>query len=245
VIFAPNLHWRDFDLKSAIEKKMKLPVHVANAAIACLLAQLTFHQVEGNGDAVLITASEGLGAAIFLNGSIITGHDGMAGEIGHISIDPQGPECACGQRGCWEVFASCQAALRYFRKLQPDHRSVTFSELLSLAEAGNAHADAALTRQAREIGGGLRLIVAALSPEIVYIAGEMTSAWHRYRPTIDKTVRSTTMAGTPPAIVPIPDGDIARLRGAAALVFQRRPLIRPRAAAPWRRDSGRTFRTLQ
>jgi len=119
LLFAPNLHWRDFDLRGAIEKRMKLPVHVANAAIACLLAQLTFHHDEGNRDAVLITTSEGIGAGIFANGSFITGHDGMAGEFGHISIDPQGPECACGRRGCWEVFASCRAALRYFRELHP------------------------------------------------------------------------------------------------------------------------------
>jgi len=222
LLFAPNLHWRDFDLKAAIEKRMKQPVHVANAAIACLLAQLTFHHGEGNRDAVLITASEGVGAAIFANGSVITGHDGMAGEFGHISIDPEGPECACGRRGCWEVFASCRAALRYFRELQPQHRAVTFGELLNLAEEGNSHAGTALERQAREIGEGLRLVVAALSPAVVYIAGEVTSAWHRYRPTIEKTVKGVTIAGSPPAIVPIPDGDLARLRGAAALVFHRR-----------------------
>ena len=221
-LFAPNLHWRDFDLKSAIEKRMKLQVHVANAAIACLLAQLTFHHDEGNRDAVLITAAEGVGGAIFANGSIITGHDGMAGEFGHISIDPCGPECACGRRGCWEVFASCRAALRYFSELQPQHRSITFSELLNLAEEGNPQAGAALERQAREIGQGLRLVVAALSPAVIYIAGEVTSAWHRYRPTIEKAVRTVTIAGTPPVVMPIPDGDLARLRGAAALVFQRR-----------------------
>jgi predicted NBD/HSP70 family sugar kinase len=221
-LFAPNLHWRDFDLKSAIEKRMKLPVQVANAAIACLLAQLTFHHDEGNRDAVLITAAEGVGGAIFANGSIITGHDGMAGEFGHISIDPDGPECACGRRGCWEVFASCRAALRYFSELQPQHRRITFSELLNLAEEGNPQAGAALERQAREIGQGLRLVVAALSPAVIYIAGEVTSAWHRYRPTIEKAVRTITIAGTPPVVAPIPDGDLARLRGAAALVFQRR-----------------------
>jgi predicted NBD/HSP70 family sugar kinase len=221
-IFAPNLHWRDFDLKGAIEKRMKLSAHVANAAIACLLAQLTFHHDEGNRDAVLITTAEGVGGAIFANGSIITGHDGMAGEFGHISMDPRGPECACGQRGCWEVFASTRAALRYFRELQPQHRPVTFGELLNLAEEGNPHAGTALERQAREIGQGLRLVVAALSPAVVYIAGEVTSAWHRYRPTIEKAVRTVTIAGSPPALVPIPDGDLARLRGAAALVFQRR-----------------------
>lgn len=222
LLFAPNLHWRDFDLRGAIEKRMKLPVHVANAAIACLLAQLTFHRDDGNRDAVLITTSEGVGAAIFANGSVITGHDGMAGEFGHISIDPEGPECACGRRGCWEVFASCRAALRYYKELQPQHRPVSFGELLNLAEEGNVHAGTALERQAREIGQGLRLIVAALSPAVVYIAGEVTSAWHRFRPTIEKAVRGITIAGNPPAIVPIPDGDLARLRGAAALVFQRR-----------------------
>ncbi|HEV7138188.1 MAG TPA: ROK family transcriptional regulator [Steroidobacteraceae bacterium] len=221
-LFLPNLHWRDFDLKAAIERRMKLPTHLANAAIACLLAQLTFHHDEGNRDAVLITTAEGVGAAIFANGSIITGHDGMAGEFGHISIDPDGPECACGRRGCWELFASCRAALRYFRELQPQHKTITFSELLNLAEEGNAHAGTALERQAKEIGLGLRLVVAALSPAVVYIAGEITSAWHRYRPTIEKAVRTVTIAGTPPAVVPIPDGDLARLRGAAALVFQRR-----------------------
>jgi predicted NBD/HSP70 family sugar kinase len=221
-LFAPNLYWRDFDLKGAIEKRMKLQVHLANAALACLLAQLTFHRDEGNRDAVLVSTSEGVGAAIFANGSIITGHDGMAGEFGHISIDPGGPQCACGRRGCWEVFASCDAALRYFKELQPQHRPVTFGELLNLAEEGNAHAGTALERQAREIGQGLRLIVAALSPAVIYIAGEVTSAWHRYRPTIEKAVRTVTIAGSPPAVVPIPDGDLARLRGAAALVFQRR-----------------------
>lgn len=221
-LFAPNLQWRDFDLKGAIEKRVKLQVHVANAAIACLLAQLTFHHDEGNRDAVLITTSEGVGAAIFANGSIITGHDGMAGEFGHISIDPEGPECACGRRGCWETFASCRAALRYFKELQPQYRPVTFGELLNMAEEGNAHAGRALDRQAREIGQGLRLVVAALSPAVVYVAGEITSAWHRYRPTIEKAVRTITIAGTPPAVIPIPDGDLARLRGAAALVFQRR-----------------------
>jgi predicted NBD/HSP70 family sugar kinase len=222
LLFAPNLQWGGFDLRSAIEKRMKLPVHVANAAIACLLAQLTFHRDTGNRDAVLITTSEGVGAAIFANGSVITGHDGMAGEFGHISIDPQGPECACGRRGCWEVFASCRAALRYFRELQSQDRAVTFAELLNLAEEGNRHAGSALERQAREIGQGLRIIVASLSPAVVYIAGEVTSAWHRYRPVIEKAVKGITIAGSPPAIVPIPDGDLARLRGAAALVFQQR-----------------------
>jgi predicted NBD/HSP70 family sugar kinase len=222
ILFAPNLRWRDFDLKGLVEKRTRLPVHIANAAIACLLAELTFNHTEGNRDAVLVTTSEGIGGGIFINGSIVTGHDGMAGEFGHISIDPAGPECACGRRGCWEVFASCRAAVRYFRELQPRFREVTFSELLNLAEDGNSHASQALEKQAYQIGHGLRLIIAALSPSVIYIAGDVTSAWHRYGPVLDEAVKELTIAGTPPQVVPARDGDIARLRGAAALVFQAR-----------------------
>jgi predicted NBD/HSP70 family sugar kinase len=220
ILFAPNLRWRDFDLKGLVEKRTRLPVHIA--AIACLLAELTFNHTEGNRDAVLVTTSEGIGGGIFINGSIVTGHDGMAGEFGHISIDPAGPECACGRRGCWEVFASCRAAVRYFRELQPRFREVTFSELLNLAEDGNSHASQALEKQAYQIGHGLRLIIAALSPSVIYIAGDVTSAWHRYGPVLDEAVKELTIAGTPPQVVPARDGDIARLRGAAALVFQAR-----------------------
>lgn len=222
ILFAPNLRWGDFDLKGPVEKRTRLPVHIANAAIACLLAELTFNHTDGNRDAVLVTSSEGIGGGIFVNGSIVTGHDGMAGEFGHISIDPEGPECACGRRGCWEVFASCRAAVRYFKELQPRSREITFSELLSLAEDGNSHAAQALEKQAYQIGYGLRLVIAALSPSVIYIAGDVTSAWHRYGPVIDKAVKELTIAGTPPQVVPARDGDIARLRGAAALVFQAR-----------------------
>ncbi|MGH8260848.1 MAG: ROK family protein, partial [Steroidobacteraceae bacterium] len=222
LLFAPNLHWRDFDLKGTIERRMKRPVHVANAAIACLLAELTYRHAGGSRDAVLVTVAEGVGAGIFANGSVITGHDGMAGEFGHVSIDPDGPRCACGRRGCWEVFASCRAALRYFRQLQPQTRPATFGELLRLAEEGNAQATQALERQAQQIGQGLRLIIAALSPSIIYIAGDVTSAWHRYGPILDKAARDLTIAGVPPRVAPMCDGDLARLRGAAALVFQRR-----------------------
>jgi len=222
VLFAPNLRWRDFDLKGVVEKRTRLPVHIANAAIACLLAELTFNHTDGNRDAVLVTTSEGIGGGIFVNGSIVTGHDGMAGEFGHISIDPQGPECACGRRGCWEVFASCRAAVRYFRELQPRFREITFGELLNLAEDGNSHATQAVEKQALQIGHGLRLIIAALSPSVIYIAGDVTSAWHRYGPVLEKAVKELTIAGTPPQVVPARDGDIARLRGAAALVFQAR-----------------------
>lgn len=220
--FAPNLHWPDYDLKSDIEAKMGLPVKVENAATACLLAELTFGNMNGIRDIVLVTVSEGVGTGIFANGQLIAGHYGMAGEFGHVPLDPNGPLCGCGQRGCWETFASCRAALRYYEELQPEARPVTFHELLNLAEEGNKSAEQALAKQATFLGKGLRLIIAGLSPSLILIAGDVTSAWHRFGPIIEQEAKALTLAGTAPRILPTHEGEIARLRGAAALVFQRR-----------------------
>lgn len=220
--FAPNLKWPDFDLKKEIEKKMGLPVEMENAASACLLAELTFSRMDGVRDAVLVTVSEGVGTGVFANGQLIAGNHGMAGEFGHIQVDPAGPRCACGQKGCWETFASCRAAIRFYRELQPKGRTVTFHELLNMAEEGDAAAAEALTKQATWIGRGLRMVIAALSPSTILIAGDVTSAWHRFGPVIEKEVAELTLAGKPPLIRPTHESEIARLRGAAALVFQRR-----------------------
>lgn len=220
--FAPNLRWPDFDLKKVIEAKMGLPVKMENAATASLLAELTFARIDGTRDAVLVTISEGVGTGVFANGQLITGSHGMAGEFGHIIVDPSGPRCACGQNGCWETFASCSAALRYFQELQPKARAITFQEILTLAEEGNLAAAQALEKQATWIGRGLRMIIAALSPSTILITGEVSPAWHRFGPVIEKEAAALMLAGSPPVIRPGHEGEVARLRGAAALVFQRR-----------------------
>lgn len=228
LIFAPNLQWSDqwsgFDLKRVIESKLSFPVTMENAATACLLAELTFARMDGIRDAVLVTVSEGVGAGIFANGHLISGHHGMAGEFGHISMDPTGPRCACGQNGCWEMFASCQAVLRYYYEFQPEAEPVTFLELLNLAEEGDLSATKAIEKQAGWIGRGLRTIVAGLSPRTILIAGEVVNAWHRYGPVIEKVLLEAPLAGSPPQIRPTLEGEVARLLGAAALVFQRGPL---------------------
>ena len=222
LIFAPNLHWPNFDLKKVIEETMGMPVKMENAATASLLAELTFRRIDGIHDIVMVTVSEGVGTGIFANGRLISGYRGMAGEFGHVSLDPSGLVCSCGRRGCWETFASCQAGLRYYKELQPQSRTITFPELLNLAEEGDQHAAEALAKQALYIGRGLQLIVAALSPRLILIAGDIMSAWHRFGPVIEKEAKQHVLGGALPQILPTHEGEIARLRGAAALVFQRR-----------------------
>jgi predicted NBD/HSP70 family sugar kinase len=214
------LRWPEFDLKGAIETELGLPVNMENAATACLLAELTFGRMDGIRDIVLVTISEGIGAGVFADGRIISGAYGMAGEFGHVPLDAAGPRCGCGRDGCWEMYASCHAAVQYFHKLRAGNKEVSFHELLNLAEEGSKDAQEALERQAQYIAQGLRVVIASLSPSLILIAGEITSAWHRFEAIIEKNVKAAALSGSPPRVVPTHEGDIARLRGAAALVFQ-------------------------
>jgi predicted NBD/HSP70 family sugar kinase len=221
LIFAPNLKWPNFDIKKMVETEMGLPVMLENDATACLWAELTFARMDGVRDAVLVAVAEGVGTCVLANGQLLSGYNGMAGEFGHILVDPSGPRCGCGKNGCWEVFSSCQAALRYYRELKPEGPVITFQELLNRADEGDSEAAQALTTQATWIGRGLRMIIASVSPSTILIAGELTAAWHRFGPVIEKETADLTLAGSPPLIRPTHEGEIARLRGAAALVFQR------------------------
>jgi predicted NBD/HSP70 family sugar kinase len=221
LIFSPNLKWPEFDIKKMVETEMGLPVMMENDATACLLAELTFERMDGVRDAVLVAVAEGVGTCVLANGQLLSGHNGMAGEFGHIPVDPSGPRCGCGKNGCWEVFSSCGAALRYYRELRPEGSVVTFQELLDRADEGDSDAAEALTMQAMWIGRGLRMVIASVSPSTILIAGDLTAAWHRFGPVIEKEVADLTLAGSPPLIRPTHEGEIARLRGAAALLFQR------------------------
>lgn len=222
LIFAPNLRWPDFDLRQALAKGLRMPVEMENAANACLTSELWFGRMQGVQNAVLITVSEGIGGGILANGQLVTGKNGMAGEFGHISLDPRGPRCGCGQHGCWEMFASCKAALRRYHESSRASRRIAYQDLLALAAEKNPHAVAALTEQARQIGHGLRLVIASLSPELVLIAGEVTAAWHLVAPVLRKELEAQWLGGTMPRIEPTFDSEAARLRGAAAILLQRR-----------------------
>ncbi|HXE06300.1 MAG TPA: ROK family transcriptional regulator [Acidobacteriaceae bacterium] len=220
--FAPNLGWTGFDIKGAIEKGTGMPVEMENAANACLLAETWFGRMDGVRNAVLVTISEGLGTAILSNGQIHYGDHNMAGELGHVAMDPNGPKCGCGSRGCWEVFASSNAALRYYAESKPKRPARTIDDLMRLADEGDTAAIAALTRQAQWVGKGLRMIAASLAPELILIAGDIVGAWPRLAPVIEQSFAESTLANVRPRIMATHEADVARLRGAAILVVQRK-----------------------
>jgi predicted NBD/HSP70 family sugar kinase len=221
LIFAPNLGWRDVEIGSRIKDATGLDVELENAANACALAAVWFDHGCPSRNLVAVTVSEGIGAGILTNGQLVRGFNGMGGEFGHVQLDPNGPECNCGSRGCWEAFASNRAALRYYENgSAPSVRS--FAELMSLAEQGDPAASRALEKMAHYLGKGMRIIVAGLAPERIIIVGEMTRAWKRIGPVIEAEVKAQMLpGGIPPLIVPANEGEMARLRGTIALVLQK------------------------
>ena len=221
LVFAPNLPWVGFDIQAALQKKLTLQVELDNAANACMLSEIWFGHLEGIRDAVVITVSEGVGAALLLNGVLVEGIAGMAGEIGHVPISTEGPRCACGEIGCFEMFASSRAAIRYFQESAPRQPVPTIQQLMNMEASGNLKARDALQKQARAIGRGLRIITAVLNPQIILFAGDITLRWEVVSSIIEAEVTRGMLAGPPPKLAALADGESARLRGAAALVLQR------------------------
>lgn len=222
LVLAPNLRWTGHEIAAEIESVLGLKVEMENEANACLIAEVWSGRLDGVRDAVLVTISEGIGTAVLSNGQMVTGRGGLAGEFGHVMLDPAGPKCGCGRTGCWEMFASTRAAVRFYNE-EKGHKDagVTGSRLLNLAADDDPAAVKALCRQAEFLGRGLHAITAALSPEVVLFTGELTSSWQRYGPIVEAELRRQMLAGPPPRVMTTLNPEFARLRGAAALVLQR------------------------
>jgi predicted NBD/HSP70 family sugar kinase len=230
LVFAPNLKWTDFDIAEAVQKATGFDVEMENAANACVLAAVWFDHIESR-NLVVVTVSEGIGTGILVNGRLARGFSGMAGEFGHVPLDPDGPLCSCGSRGCWEVFASNRAALRYYFE-SSSQTGMNFQDLLSLADQGDHKAAKALEKMAHFLGRGMRMIVAGLDPEQIVIIGDLTRSWHRFGPVIQAEVQAQGLSGgVAPKLIPVHEDGMARLRGTVALVLQKHFGVTPEVTA--------------
>lgn len=233
LVFAPNLGWGDFDLITPLEDATGLPVELENAANACALAETWFgRHAEGARNLVAVTVSEGIGVGMILNHQLARGSTGMAGEFGHITLVEDGIECRCGNRGCWEVYASNAAAIRYYAPSASPARNgkaaakssgqaPTFDDVLRLAEQGDAKAIEAINRMAHYIGAGIALLVTGLAPDVIVVVGEVTRVWNQVGPIIDEVVKSRSFTPAATRIVPTDPATQPRLRGTIALVLQK------------------------
>ncbi|HEY8549482.1 MAG TPA: ROK family transcriptional regulator [Vicinamibacterales bacterium] len=229
LVFAPNLGWRPVALRQMLEEAINLPVTLENAANACALAEVWFgRHPEHLRNLAAVTVSEGIGVGLLVNGQIAHGAGSMAGELGHVTLDEDGPPCRCGKRGCWERYASNSAAVQYYlghdarprRSGRQAAGTPRFEDLIRLADAGDRRAIGALERMGHYLGVGLAAIAMALAPEVIAVVGEVTGAWDRVGSVVTDVVKRRTLGSTPTRIVPTDRASQPRLRGAVTLVIQ-------------------------
>jgi predicted NBD/HSP70 family sugar kinase len=232
LIFAPTLGWGDLDLKTPIENSVGLPVKLENAANACALAELWSGQnTEGAGNVVAVTVSDDIGVGMIMNGQLVRGSTGLAGEFGHVVQMPNGPLCRCGNSGCWEALASNSAAVRYYAEAtsvpkgeigsKSDMATVPFTDILRLVEQGDPKACRALNRMAHHLGTGIAMLATGLAPDVLVVVGEVTSAWGKVEPIVTAAVRRRLSTRSSIRIVAGNSELQPRLRGIIALVLQK------------------------
>jgi predicted NBD/HSP70 family sugar kinase len=234
VLYAPRLGWRDVDLREAVSARLNLPVHVESAPIACALARLWSAEETGvDHSFAYVSISDGVGVGLVINGDALRGAAHTAGEFGHVSLDPRGPRCICGKRGCWEAFAGNAATItRYLALSQgtegrlvadahtPPRAAPSVEEIIHRARLGDAAAAMTLGEAGEHIGRGLAAIVSAFNPARIYVGGEITGAWELIEARMRQALAEGTLTSVGQHTPIVPDRSPAeyRLLGAVALV---------------------------
>ena len=116
VLFTPNLPWRNYDLRKSMEEKFGIPFYVGNDVNLGVLGEYVYGAAKGYKNVVGFFVGTGMGGGLVLNGKLFTGNQFKAAEYGHMILDPEGPLCNCGQRGCLEAFSSKQGITAYIRQ---------------------------------------------------------------------------------------------------------------------------------
>jgi glucokinase len=191
VLFAPHLAWRDEPLRDAVARRTGLPVVVENDANASGWAEWRFGAVRGEAHVVLVTLGTGIGGAIVIHGTPYRGGHGIAGEFGHMQVVPDGLPCECGNRGCWEQYASGRVLTRRgraaaesgtplgIRLLEAAGGSVDQIRGLHVTDAareGDDEATAWLADVGDWLGVGVANLAAALDPNVVVVGGGLCDA---------------------------------------------------------------------
>jgi glucokinase len=191
VRFAPHLAWRHAPVADRISARVGLPVVLEHDANAAALAEHRFGAAKGTSVSVLVALGTGIGGALLIDGKLFRGAHGVAPELGHLTLVPDGRPCPCGKKGCWERYCSGTALAttaiellaRYpgnsallARETAADSRAVTGRRVAAAARDGDPLAERAMAELARWLGQGLALIADLYDPEVVVIGGGVSES---------------------------------------------------------------------
>ncbi len=187
VLFTPNLPWRDYDMASSMRKKFGVPFYVGNDVNLGVLGEYHFGAGRGYQNIVGFFVGTGMGGGLILNGSLYTGNQFKAAEYGHMVLDPEGPLCNCGQRGCLEAFSSKQGMSAYIRQQAARGRETMMAEavqdgvfrskkLKKALEAGDKVALEAVDRSCHWLAVAAGNMINIFSPDLILLGGGVIEA---------------------------------------------------------------------
>jgi glucokinase len=191
VVFAPHLSWRDEPLEANLQRRVPVPISVDNDANAAAWAEWRFGAAQGDSHVVMVNLGTGIGGAMILDGQIMRGRFGIAGEFGHMQVVPGGQRCECGNKGCWEQYASGNALVREARAMMTagspmatdlldlvggDPSSLTGPMITEAARDGDATATELLGEIGQWLGVGIANLAAAFDPGVFVIGGGVSAA---------------------------------------------------------------------
>lgn len=231
--FAPNLIWKGvIPLKALFQQQFEVPIWVTNDANAAAIGEQQFGVAQDQKDFVVITLGTGVGSGFVVNGKLVYGHDGFAGELGHVTVEYGGRLCGCGRKGCLETYASATGIVRTAIERLANHEGKTMlrmQETLSAqtiaycAENGDKLALEIFDFTAQKLGRSLANMVAITSPSLIVLFGGLAKSGslllaptQRY---MEENLLNIFKNKVVVALSTIPENDAAIL-GTAALVWK-------------------------
>jgi len=206
LLLAPNLGWKDLPIRAILQESFNVPLFVDNEANISALGEHYFGAAQGYEEVLYISAGVGLGGGVVHGGRVFSGVTGVGAEFGHMTLDPDGEICKCGNQGCWETQVSQQALFghvwrridqgetsRLFEMTGGKRDSLTVPLIVDAAGAGDAVALGALEIIGRHLGIGIASLVNALNPELVVFGGILSLAGEFLMPVIEKEVEQRAL----------------------------------------------------
>lgn len=187
IVFAPNLKWKGIvPLAKMFEETLKAKTVLTNDANAAAIGEMMFGGAKGMKDFIFITLGTGLGSGIVVNGEMVYGHDGFAGELGHITVFPDGRLCGCGRKGCLETYCSATGIVTTYKNISADIiQKVTAKDIYEKAMDDEPFAVKAFEQTGNILGLALANSVAYTSPQAIFLFGGLANAGNLiFKPTI-------------------------------------------------------------
>lgn len=191
VVGSPNFpDWRNVPIRRLLQRGLTVPLILENDANAAALGEAWLGAGRGGrGVMVMLTLGTGVGGGLVIDGSVLRGRDGMAGEIGHQTVDPDGPVCGCGNAGCVEAYASATGlTANYHRRTGRDPAALSGALLARRAREGDAEARAIFGEMGWALGILCANLINLLNPTLIVVGGGLSGAWPLFRPAMSKEI---------------------------------------------------------